>query len=119
MKNAIRLKTISQWSLLNQINCYLGKWKIPKDVIKKIYYMLQSKELGKNGFVVLCLKDVKDDIIGLDEIIDLYPYRCTWDDRIDEIRLSPGKTKKCWYISYAGIKEQKTKIAVIFNQKTN
>lgn len=119
MKNAIRLKTISQWSLLNQINCYLGKWKIPKDVIKKIYYMLKSKELGKNGFIVLCLKDVKDNIIELDEIIGLYPFKCIWDERIDDIQLPYGKTKKCWYISYADIKGQKTRIAVIFNQKTN
>lgn len=119
MKNAIKIKTVSQWELLNQLNCYLGKWKLPKAVIRKIYYMLKSKKLGKNGFIVLCLKDIKDDIIGLDEVVGLYPCQCKWEEQIDDIDIGRGKRKKCWYISYADIRGQETKVAVVFSTKTN
>lgn len=119
MKGAIKIKTVSQWYLLMQINNYLGKRKVPKAVLRKIYYMLYSQELGKDGFIVLSLKNIKDNITGLEEIVDLYPYICNWEDKIDDIDTGKRKQKRCWYISYANIKRQKTRIALIYATKTN
>lgn len=61
MKRAVQIKTVSQWHLLKQLNDYLGKRKIPEEVMRKIYHILCSKKLGKNGFIILCLYKLKDD----------------------------------------------------------
>lgn len=50
MKKAIRIRTVSQWHLLKQLNDYLGKRKVPEEVMRKIYHILCSKELGKKVF---------------------------------------------------------------------
>lgn len=113
----MRIKTISQWYLLKQINNTFWKEKIPKEVMQKVYHILGSKKLGKDGFIVLCIRKVHDDFLGLEEAAGMYPYQCYWDEKIDEILVrNRGKTNS-WCISYARIKGQKTKIAVIYKTK--
>lgn len=118
MKKAIRIRTVSQWYLLKQLNSYLGKKKIPKEVMKKIYYILCSKELGKNGFIALCMGKIRDDYMEIEEILDMYPYRLCLEERVDEIQTTvKNGTVKSWYISYAKVCGQKTRIAVIYTTK--
>lgn len=118
MKKAIRIKTISQWYLLRQINEYFGKEKIPDEVLRKIYHILYSKKLGKDGFIVLCLNKIRDDYIGINESLNMYPYQVFWEEEIDKIttRTKRGKVRE-WYISYAKICKQGTKIVVIYVPK--
>lgn len=118
MKKAIRIRTVSQWYLLKQLNCYLGKRKFPKEVMRKIYHILSSKKLGKDGFIALCIGKIQDDYIGIEEILDMYPYRLRLDERMDEIQIiTRNGTVKNWYISYAKVCGQKTKIALIYTTK--
>lgn len=118
MKHAIRIKTVSQLQLLKQLNNYLGKRKVPKEVISKIYRILYTKELRKEGFIILCLNRVSDDYMGIEDVVDLYPYRLFLEENIDEIytKSHRGKTKK-WYISHVRVKGQQTKIEVIYTTK--
>lgn len=60
MKRGIRIKTVSQWYLLKQLNGYLGKKQIPEEVMRKIHHILYSRKLGKNGFLILCLNCIKE-----------------------------------------------------------
>ena len=117
MRKSIRIKTVSQCYLLNQLDGCFGKRKIPKEVIGRIYYILSSKKLGKNGFVVLCIPKIYDDFAGLEEAADMYPYQIYWYEKMDEITVITRNRTKSWYISYGRVKGQNTKVAVIYQTK--
>lgn len=116
MKKAIRIRTVSQWHLLKQLNDYLGKRKVPEEVMRKIYHILCSKELGKKGFLVLCLDKLKDDWYGIEEAVGMYPNKIKVKEDIDEIltRSRRGKLRS-WYVSYIKIGSQK--IPLIYTTK--
>ena len=116
MKKAIRIRTVSQWHLLKQLNDYLGKRKVPEEVMRKIYYILCSKELGKKGFLVLCLDKLNDDWYGIEEAVGMYPNKIKVKEDIDEIltRSRRGKLRS-WYVSYIKIGSQK--IPLIYTTK--
>ena len=116
MKKAIRIRTVSQWRLLKQLNDYLGKRKVPEEVMRKIYHILCSKELGKKGFLVLCLDKLNDDWYGIEEAVGMYPNKIKVKEDIDEIltRSRRGKLRS-WYVSYIKIGSQK--IPLIYTTK--
>lgn len=116
MKKAVRIRTVSQWHLLKQLNDYLGKRKVPEEVMRKIYHILCSKELGKKGFLVLCLDKLKDDWYGIEEAVGMYPNKIKVKEDIDEIltRSRRGKLRS-WYVSY--IKMDSQKIPLIYTTK--
>lgn len=120
MKQSIRIQTISQWYLLKQLNDggYLGKRKIPYEVMKKLFYILESRQMKKGDFIVLCLKKIYEDFTGIEELTGLYPYRLFLEEKIDTIStISKRGKQKDWYISYARVKGQNTKILVIYQVK--
>ena len=116
MKKAIRIRTVSQWHLLKQLNDYLGKRKVPEEVMRKIYHILCSKELGKKGFLVLCLDKLNDDWYGIEEAVGMYPNKIKMKEDIDEIRTRSRRGKfRSWYVSY--IKMDSQKIPLIYTTK--
>lgn len=116
MKKAIRIRTVSQWRLLKQLNDYLGKRKVPEEVMRKIYHILCSKELGKKGFLVLCLDKLNDDWYGIEEAVGMYPNKIKMKEDIDEIRTRSKRGKfRSWYVSYIKIGSQK--IPLIYTTK--
>ncbi|MDE6433966.1 MAG: hypothetical protein K2L07_07015 [Lachnospiraceae bacterium] len=116
MKKAIRIRTISQWHLLQQINNYLGKKKIPEEVMRRIYHILCSKKLGKDDFLIVCLDKIKDDYQGIEDVVGMYPNKIRVEEEMDEI-LTRGKKGKVrgWYVSYISLKRQK--IQLIYTTK--
>lgn len=116
MKKAIRIRTVSQWHLLKQLNDYLGKRKVPEEVMRKIYHILCSKELGKKGFLVLCLDKLNDDWYGIEEAVGMYPNKIKVKEDIDEILTRSRRGKfRSWYVSYIKIGSQK--IPLIYTTK--
>ena len=116
MKKAVRIRTVSQWRLLKQLNNYLGKRKVPEEVMRKIYYILCSKELGKKGFLVLCLDKLNDDWYGIEEAVGMYPNKIKVKEDIDEILTRSRRGKfRSWYVSYIKIDSQK--IPLIYTTK--
>ena len=122
MKEVIRLQTVSQWYLLKQLNDMdlLGKKSIPKEVMKKIYRMLYSKELRREDFIVLCLRKINDTYPDIEEIVNIYPYRLWLSEEIEKIQTvsSNGKGRE-WYISHAAVRGQNTKITIIYTTKSH
>lgn len=116
MKKAVRIRTVSQWHLLKQLNDYLGKRKVPEEVMRKIYHILCSKELGKKGFLVLCLDKLNDDWYGIEEAVGMYPNKIKVKEDIDEILTRSRRGKfRSWYVSY--IKMGSQKIPLIYTTK--
>lgn len=116
MTKAVRIRTVSQWHLLKQLNDYLGKRKVPEEVMRKIYHILCSKELGKKGFLVLCLDKLNDDWYGIEEAVGMYPNKIKVKEDIDEILTRSRRGKfRSWYVSY--IKMDSQKIPLIYTTK--
>ena len=116
MTKAVRIRTVSQWHLLKQLNDYLGKRKVPEEVMRKIYHILCSKELGKKGFLVLCLDKLNDDWYGIEEAVGMYPNKIKVKEDIDEILTRSRRGKfRSWYVSYIKIGSQK--IPLIYTTK--
>lgn len=116
MKNTIRIKTMSQWYLLKQLNCYLGKKRVPEEVMKKVCHILSSKELGKDDYVILCLNRIVDDFYGIEDAVGMYPNKIKLLERIDEIQTRGRKGNiRSWYVSYIKINGQK--IQLIYTTK--
>lgn len=120
MKKVIRIRTISQWYLLKQLNNYLGKCAVPKEVMERIFYLLYSKSLGRDGYIALCLEKIEDDYVGVEEVLDIYPHKIIIPEDIGVI---PTKTKKGniknWYISDISVCGQKSKIILVYKAKTD
>lgn len=120
MKKIIRLRTVSQWHLLKQLNDYLGKHAIPKEVMKKLYYLLYSKSFGRDGYIALCLETIEDDYIGIEDALNIYPQKISI---ADDIGIIPTKTKKGivknWYVTHINVCGQNTKILLIYKTKTD
>lgn len=116
MTKAVRIRTVSQWHLLKQLNDYLGKRKVPEEVMRKIHHILCSKELGKKGFLVLCLDKLNDDWYGIEEAVGMYPNKIKVKEDIDEILTRSRRGKfRSWYVSY--IKMDSQKIPLIYTTK--
>lgn len=45
MKKAIRIRTVSKWHLLKQLNDYLGKRKVSEEVMRKIKVKEDTDEI--------------------------------------------------------------------------
>lgn len=119
MKKKIKIKTISQWHILNQINIYLKKDAIPQEVLTKLYHLLSSKVLGKNGYAVVCIKKTDDDYLGIMQTADVYPDTLSLEDNTDKITVRTSKNKiKPWYITYATLRNQKIRIAFVYRPKS-
>ena len=69
----IKIYTPSQLVLLRSINPLLGRLRVPREIIKRMDYILESGELGEHGFLLLLLYSLKDDIREIEDAVNVYP----------------------------------------------
>lgn len=120
MKRGIRIKTVSQWYLLKQLNGYLGKKKVPEEVMRKIYRILHFRKLGKSSFLVLCLNRIKDDYQGIEDAVGMYPNKIWIEEDVEEILTRGRKGKlRSWYITYIKIGSQKIPLIYTTEDQSN
>lgn len=82
----------------------------------RIYYILHAKELGKDGFIVLCLDRIKDNCLEVEDAVGMYPNKIRIEEKIDEIPIRSRKGRqKSWYITHVKMKSQK--IQLIYTTK--
>ena len=55
--------------MLRQVNPYMSKYKIPREILEHVEDILDKKTLGKKGYVAIILNPIKDDEVDvLDEL---------------------------------------------------
>ena len=84
----IKIYTPSQLVLLRNINPLLGRLRIPREIIKRMDYILESGELGEQGFLLLLLYPVFDDIRQIEDAVNMYPLKLDFAEEMqrEEIR---------------------------------
>ena len=65
----ITVRKRRELKMLRQVNPYMSKYKIPREILEHVEYILDKKTLGKKGYVAIILNPIKDDEVDvLDEL---------------------------------------------------
>ena len=69
----IRINSQSQLALLRNVNPYLGKYKIPREVLHEIGRIIEFEHSMKSDSIALFLQPLKNDTIDILDELHLYP----------------------------------------------
>ena len=115
----IKIYTPSQLVLLRSINPLLGRLRIPREIIKRMDYILESGELGEQGFLLLLLYPVFDDIRQIEDAVNVYPLKLDFAEEMqrEEIRDNQCELSRNrdWFINRMQIHETGCKICVLYS----
>ena len=65
----ITVRKRRELKMLRQVNPYMSKYKIPREILEHVEDILDKKTLGKKGYVSIILNPIKDDEVDvLDEL---------------------------------------------------
>lgn len=77
----IKIFSKSQLILLRNINPLLGQYRLPKRILKKMDYILEEENLGQQGFLIVIVEPVKDDVREIEDAVNVYPCQIEfWDE---------------------------------------
>lgn len=57
--------------MLRQVNPYMSKYKIPREILEHVEDILDKKTLGKKGYVAIILNPIKDDALTMLGQVDI------------------------------------------------
>lgn len=80
---AIKIFTKSQLILLRNINPLLGRYRLPKGILKRMDCILEEGVLGKQGFLVVLLNPVRDDVREIEDAVSLYPQKIEFTNELE------------------------------------
>lgn len=119
MKKSIKIYTKSQLTLLRNMTTVLKKkYRLPYEVIEKAEMILQIKELGRTGFVLIIMEPLQNDVIEMEDIINYYPHKLKMVGDVEAVRLEEevtwlGKDKE-WYIDTWKVKGESSYIYILY-----
>ena len=115
---AIKIFTKSQLILLRNINPLLGRYRLPRSILKRMDYILEGDVLGEQGFMVVILTPVRDDVREIEDAVDIYPLKIEFtDELIYEKKYSADYTTakgKEWFIEKLSIQGMDSCIYVLY-----
>ncbi len=116
---SIKIYAKSQLILLRNINHLLGKYRIPREVLKQIEHILADKNVGAQGFCIIMLNAVKDDIAELEDAVNVYPAKMIFNDNIKKLNIADNTTEMTkgreWYMNSVQIKGTKNRVYILYS----
>lgn len=116
----IKIYTDSQLVLLRNINPLLGKYRIPREIIKRMDVLLDVGEIGSDGFLLLVFSPVRDDIREIEDAVNAYPLNMDFDEELDwegvikEKRCKMARNRE-WFVSRVHIQETGSQVFVLYS----
>lgn len=111
----IKIYTKSQLILLKQVNLLFKKRKkIPDIVLKKAETVLESRPLGKAGFIAIFPDVLWDDMREIKDELNCYPRRLDIGNDLENISVS-GKDGREWYMDTIKIQGENNWIYAIYS----
>ena len=114
----IKIFTKSQLILLRNINPLLGRYRLPRSILKRMDYILEGDVLGEQGFMVVILTPVRDDVREIEDAVDIYPLKIEFtDELIYEKKYSADYTTakdKEWFIEKLSVQGMDSCIYVLY-----
>ncbi len=116
----IKIYTKSQLVLLRNVNkLFRKKYRIPQGILDRIEAILMVKELGKHGFVAVLLQPVENDMTGIQDVLNCYPYILKDDADVVNIPVDETGTwmtkGKEWYMDVFKVQGEKSWIYAIYS----
>ena len=116
---SIKIYTRSQLVLLRSLNRLLGRYRLPRELLKRIDYILEDKSLGRQGFVLVLLDAVKDDVREIEDAINMYPIKVEMENDVIRLEIRDGgipmTREREWYLNYVTVHKTDRRIGVIYS----
>lgn len=110
----LKLTNESEVRLLRQINCLLGKKKLPNDVLGTARRIIEKEKFTVYDCVAIFMNPIKNDTIGICDELRIYPYTIETDeDYTMDIKVPKG-TELEWSGYMIRIKETGGRIYLIY-----
>lgn len=115
----IKIYTKSQLVLMRNINYLLGRYQMPREVLKRIDYILEEGNLGKHGAVIVILEPVRDDVREIEDVINLYPLKIDFANDIIRMDIKNQNNQLArgreWYLNWVHVHNTDIQICVIYS----
>lgn len=115
----IKIYTRSQLVLLRSLNRLLGRYRLPRELLKRIDYILEDGSLGRKGFVLVLLDSVRDDVREIEDAINMYPIKVELENDVIRLEIrdggSPMTREREWYLNYVQVHKTARRIGVIYS----
>lgn len=116
----IKIYTKSQLVLLRSVNrLFRKKYKLPQEILNRVEAILMVKDLGEHGFVAVLLDPVENDMTGIEDVLNCYPYILKDDEDVENVSVDESDTwltkGKEWYMDTLKIKGEKSWIYVLYS----
>lgn len=114
----IKIFSKSQLILLRNINPLLGRYRLPKRIVKKMDYILEEENLGQQGFLIAIVEPVRDDVREIEDAVNVYLCQLQFLDEIErqETQDTDRSNKKGreWFLKKLHIQETDSYIYVLY-----
>lgn len=116
----IKIYTKSQLVLLRSVNrLFRKKYRLPQEILNRVKAILMVKDLGEHGFVAVLLDPVENDMTGIEDVLDCYPYILKDDEDVENVSVDESDTwltkGKEWYMDTLKIKGEKSWIYALYS----
>lgn len=116
----IKIYTKSQLVLLRSVNrLFRKKYRLPQEILNRVEAILMVKKLGEHGFVAVLLDPVENDMTGIEDVLNCYPYILKDDEDVENVSVDESDTwltkGKEWYMDTLKIKGEKSWIYVLYS----
>ena len=116
----IKIYTKSQLVLPRSVNrLFRKKYRLPQEILNRVEAILMVKDLGEHGFVAVLLDPVENDMTGIEDVLNCYPYILKDDEDVENVSVDESDTwltkGKEWYMDTLKIKGEKSWIYVLYS----
>ena len=117
----IKVYTKSQLVLLRSLNTFLGKYKIPKELLEEIEHVLKNRVIGQKGFIALLPYATTGSLSEVEDVLNCYPQKLAIQGDVTDVEVQDINTwmtrKRYWYKDFFQIQGSKDKICVLYSVK--
>lgn len=113
----LKITNESEVRLSRQINCLLGKKKLPNDVLGTARRILEKERFTVHDSIVIFMNPIKNDTIGICDELRIYPYTVEADENYAVNIEVPKGTDVEWSGYMMRIKETGGRIYLIYSMR--
>lgn len=110
----IKISKLSQLVTLRNINPFLKKRKIPKEVLYDLQKILLDKRSSKRDYIALFLKPVENDDTDIMDELQLYPTKAEFSDDNFYTIVMKGKKKLVWSCCEVKVESEMRSIFTVY-----
>ena len=114
----IKISKVSQLVTLRNVNPFLKKRKIPKEVLYDLQKILMDKRSSKRDYIALFLKPVKNDDTDIMDELQLYPTKAEFSDDYFYTIAVKGKKKLVWRCCEVKVESEMRSIFVVYPMRS-